>query len=234
MNNIIFTGIYKPKFNERISGLDDQLYYTLMPVRALGKVYMIDTYHMDSPIFFSDRCENQYDAIILRATEGHTKDKQYIPYISDYYYKHYYEITEDNVNEKFDLLLDLKDYKPINSKELYKYKEEDYREGIKLWWECKYPRGYCLIKKEAKENITVKLNNLVDKYIYDLRSPKSMYPSDLSELIDLSMLCDDYYKNRYNYLIEMNNLMEELKSKYNERQEKLYEKYLKKIESEEK
>lgn len=225
MGKILFTGIYKPLFSESKGSLDDQYYGYLMPVRALNKIYMIDTYHIESPHFYSDRANTQYECVIIRAEEEHDKQHKYIPYISDYYYKHYYEVTEEDIDEKFKLVCDLKDYEPISDRELYKYNKEDYLEGVKLWWECKYPYGYNLIKKDAKENITLKINNRVNYLIYNFNRPRSLYEGDIKELATWTRLTKDYDKDKYNYLMEMNTLLKDLCDTFEAREKELIEKY---------
>ena len=227
MNKIIFTAIYRPRFNESLGPLDDQYYGYLMPVRMFNKIYMIDTYHMDSPHWHMDN-NDAYGGVILRAEKDHAINNDYTKYVVDYYYKHCYEITEETIDLKYELVCDLKDFKPISSNELYKYNKNDYIENVRLWHECKYPYGYNLIRKNAKENITLKIDNKVDMLIHELKCPEVIYEYEIEELQELVKNTNTYNKNRYNYLIKMNYLLEELKSSYIKRKNKLSKKYLNK------
>ncbi len=221
LDAVVFTGLYKPKNSWSQGYLDDQYYNYCIPFRYKeNKVVMIDTYHIEH--------YGNYDIFVQKREEEKNNTRDFIPYIYDYYYKHYRIIdTIEELEKCFDLVCDLKDFHPVNDREYAKYKDEDRFENISLWFECKYSQhGYKLVKNGAKifygRDISVQLNNL--KYNTSYSFPHiSEY--DLDELKEKMKSADKnnawYDKDFYERILKWNDFLNS--------QKKLYDKTYKEI-----
>ena len=204
---VIFTGLYEPKNSWRNGYLDDQCYNYCVPFRYKeNKIVMVDTYHI--------KHYGNYDNFIREREEEKEKTRDYIPYVSDYYYKHYRIIdTIEELEKCFNLVCDLKEYHPVDDREYAKYKDEDRFENISLWYECKYfQNGYKLVKNDASifygRDISVQLNEL--KYNTSYSFPHiSEYK--LNELKEKTKSADSkgvwYDKDFYEKILKWNDFL---------------------------
>lgn len=159
LDAIVFTGLYEPKNGWSQGYLDDQYYGYCVPFRYKeNKIVMVDTYHI--------KYYSKYDNFVQKREEEKNNTRDFIPYVSDYYYKHYRIIDSiKELEECFNLVCDLKEYHPVDDREYVKYKDEDRLENISLWFECNYFQNGCkLVKNNASifygRDIKVQLNNL--------------------------------------------------------------------------
>ena len=187
---LIFGGIYKAttvvpdRYRDQ---LNDQKYGYFVPVcvekKGIKKYYMIDTYEIDSNYSYGEE-NSQYNNIVnnLVNMENHeTGNWAYHQAVCNYYYNNTVEVTLSNINT-FNLIADLKDYMPISDREAENYLEKDVLRYVKLWWECKYPYGYTLVRKNAKEDISKKIDAKINDIMSCIKFPKAGYETDFKEL----------------------------------------------------
>lgn len=187
---LIFGGIYKATTvvpNRYRDSLNDQKYGYFVPVcvenKGFKKYYMIDTYEIDSNYSYGKE-KSQYSNIVnnfVNMKSPEIGNWVYHQAIHNYYYNNTVEVTLSNI-DTFNLIADLKDYMPISSREAENYLEKDVLKYVKLWWECKYPYGYTLVRKNAKEDISRKIDAKINDIMSYINFPKAGYEMDFKEL----------------------------------------------------
>lgn len=192
-DKLIFGGIYKATTvvpNRYRDSSNDQKYGYFVPVcvenNDVKKYYMIDTYEIDSSYSYGKE-KTRYDNIVEKFVSMADSKIGYSVYhkaIFDYYYNNTVEVTESNI-ETFELIADLRNYKPISDREAENYLEEDVLRCVKLWWECKYPYGYNLVRKNAKEDISRKIDAKIHDIMSYIKFPKAGYKGDFEQLEQL-------------------------------------------------
>lgn len=190
---LIFGGIYEATTvtpSRYRDSLNDQKYGFFVPVciesNGVKKYYMIDTYEINSCYSYSEE-KTRYDSIVKNFINMKNPKIGYNVYhnaVFNYYYNNTVEITSSNV-DTFNLIADLREYNPISDRNAENYLEEDILRNVKLWWECKYPYGYTLVKKNAKENISRKINAKIHDIMSYIEFPKAGYEIDFKELEQL-------------------------------------------------
>ena len=204
------TFLYSANFEEGSSYLDDQYYGLLLPFQVGNDVYLIDTYHITH--------YGSYDEFLKKRKENVVYSS--IPYVYDYYYKHYYKITsKEDLENRFRFSLDLDEFMPCDSDDWADYNYEDKYSRVALWYECRYhTRGYYLIKKSAKKNIKLCVENLMNSIMYENSAP---YVKDKSSKKLLDKLVaenpeSDYDKERYKKVSKWIKYLEEVEAESEE------------------
>ena len=207
-DKIVFTGVYKPKWDVSLGYMDNQYYGLSVPFIVNDRIVFVDTYHIS---FYGI-----YSAYVEQREKEVDVNHNFVPYISNYYYKHYkYVDTVSELEKNFELLLDLKECKPVTGDEVHFYKDKF--SNISLWFECCYrTSGYTLIKKDAKHDYGKKIAYLMNE-IYSNITGSDMYLSSmgLSELEDAVKTADEngywYDKKFYDGLMKYVEFIQDFK-----------------------
>lgn len=215
--NITSTSLFKPLFEESFGGADDQINGNLLPFQVNDEVYLIDTYHIDE--YSHENYENYVEKLIKNGNNIY----KVIPFVNDFYYRHAYKINSiEDLNNRFELICDLKDYISCNESYFYTYGVEDRIKfsALKYDGECIW-----LIKKGAIRNITLQINKLIVrvKEHISYTTPEVYCEIEdiktLKELIKENPNCD-YNKDMYAKTLEwydyMSKISEEIDKKYEE------------------
>ena len=211
------TFLYRPNFPERESYLDNQCYGILLPFQVGDAVYLIDTYHISSHY-------GNYEAFINKRKEN-TIYKN-IPYVFDYYYKHYYKIkSKEDLKNRFTFEIDLDEYEPCRSDDFNDYKSEDKCSNVALWHECNYHQGgYYLVKKGAQKDISLVVENLMNNIMYNNYAPRVNNNRDKEKLDKLIRENPDseYDRERYERVSEWISYLEGVEKDANEKYNKIF------------
>lgn len=215
--NITSTCLFKPLFEESFGGADDQINGNLLPFQVNDDVYLIDTYHIDE--YSHENYENYVEKLIKNGNNIY----KIIPFVNDFYYRHAYKINSiEDLNNRFELICDLKDYISCNESYFYTYGIEDRIKFSALKYDGETT---WLIKKGAIKNITLQINNLImriNKHI-SYTTPEVYCAIDdikaLKELIKENPDCE-YNKDMYDKTLEwydyMRKIIDEIDKKYEE------------------
>lgn len=190
---LIFGGIYEATTvvpDRYRDSLNVQKYGCFVPVcienDGVKRYYMIDTYEIDSSYSYGEE-RSRYNNIVNNLVSMKNPEIGKWAY-HNAVYKHYYnntvEINISNINT-FKLIADLREYKPVSNRESENYLEEDVLRYVKLWCECKYPYGYTLVRKDAKEDISRKIDAKINDIMSYIKFPKAGYGGDFKELEQL-------------------------------------------------
>lgn len=226
LDAVVFTGLYEPKNGWRKGWNDDQCYNYCIPFRYKeNKIVMIDTYHIDS---YGD-----YERFIQRREEEEKKIvRDNIPYVYNYYYKHYEIIdTIEELEKGFNLVCDLKEYHPVDDKEYAKYKDEDRLKNISLWRECKYfQNGYKLVKNNANifygRDIMVQLNELKNNTSYSFPHMSEYDLNELQETIENANKNNAWYdKEFYEKILKWNEFLKSQKELFDKKYKEIFDRY---------
>ena len=190
---LIFGGIYEATTvvpDRYKDSSNDQKYGYFVPVcvenNGVKKYYMIDTYEIDSSYSYGKE-KTRYDNIVEKFVSMSDSKIGYSVYhkaIFDYYYNNAVEVTTSNI-DTFKLIADLREYRPISNRDAENYLEEDVLRNVMLWWECKYPSGYTLVRKDAKEDISRKIDAKIHDIVSYIEFPKAGYKEDFEQLEQL-------------------------------------------------
>lgn len=214
--NITSTCLFKPLFEESLGWDDDQINGNLLPFQVNDDVYLIDTYHITD-------YHHMYENYVEKLIENGNKIYKVIPFIIDFYYRHAYKINSiEDLNNRFELICDLRDYVQCSESNFYDYIIEDRIKFSALKYDGETT---WLIKKGAIKNITLQINNLimrVNKHI-SYTKPEIYCGIDdikaLKELIKENPNCD-YNKGMYDKTIKwydyMSKISDEIDKKYEE------------------
>lgn len=213
--NITGTSLFRPRFDERIDYYDRQHYNYLLPFQVNDDVYLVDTYHIG--IFGS--IENYLKN--MGNNENYTCES--LLFAMHDFYTHIYKILSfEALNERFELICDLKDYDMCGQTDFCDYSESNRKGpfqlescGCKVW----------LIKKGAIRNITLQINKLIVrvKEHISYTTPEVYCAIEdiktLKKLIKENPNCD-YNKDMYNKVLEwydyMSKIIVEIDKKYEE------------------
>lgn len=130
--------------------------------------------------------------------------------VFNYYYNNTVEVTTSNI-DTFKLIADLREYKPVSDRYAENYLEKDVLRNVKLWWECKYPYGYTLVRKDAKEDISRKIDAKIHDIMSYIKFPKAGYKEDFKQLEQLVIIAKenntDYDKKEVKNILEIRELL---------------------------
>lgn len=218
-DKLIFGGIYEATTvvpDRYKDSLNDQKYGYFVPVcienDGVKKYYMIDTYEIDSNYSYGEE-RLRYNNIVNNLVSMKNPEIgkwAYHKAIYNHYYNNTVEITTSNI-DTFKLIADLREYKPVSDRDSENYLEEDVLRYVKLWWECKYPYGYTLVRIDAKEDISRKIDAKIHDIISYIEFPKAGYEVDFKELERLVFFAKenntDYDKKEVKNILEIRKLL---------------------------
>lgn len=190
---LIFGGIYEATTvvpDRYKDSWNVQKYGYFVPVciesNGVKRYYMIDTYEIDSSYSYGEE-RSRYNNIVNNLVSMKNPEigkGAYHNAVCNHYYNNTVEINISNINT-FKLIADLREYKPVSNRDSENYLEEDVLRYVKLWWECKYPYGYTLVRKDAKEDISRKIDAKINDIMSYIKFPKAGYGVDFKELEQL-------------------------------------------------
>ena len=239
-DKLVFGGIYKATTvipSRYRDSLNDQKYGFFVPVciesNGVKRYYMIDTYEIDSSYSYGNE-QTRYDTIVNKFINMKNPKVGYNVYhyaVFNYYYNNTVEVTTSNI-DTFKLIADLREYRPISNRDAENYLEKDVLRNVMLWWECKYPSGYTLVRKEAKENFSRKIDAKIHDIMSYIKFPKAGYEDDFKELEQLVFFAkennNDYDSKEVKNILEIRELLlkqekeiDELLNKQKEKQEEI-------------
>lgn len=199
------TYLYTYRHNSRQNDLDNQFYGFVLPFQVNDEVYLIDTYHISHYESYNNFVANRADNITYK----------YIPYVSDYYYQHYYKInSKEHLERDFIFIGDLEEYTMCYS-EFENYEEKDKLSEIPLWHDS---RRNNLVKKGADTSKVLKINNLINTLLqsnYPLRLIGKVYKEQLDMLVLLNQTLD-YNKSDYEKLCKWWDYLEKISKEVQE------------------
>lgn len=221
LNEIKFTGVYIPKDGWSKGYMDTQHYGFCMPFIVGENIVMIDTYHIS---FYG-----KYEGFVKEREQEREKQRQFIPYVTDYYYQHYKVVRNvKDLQRDFKLICDLKEYHPVESRVYAQYRDEDRLDGIRLWFECQYFQGgYMLVKNDAKifygRNIMVLLNGLKNDTCNLLHSMSTYDLDKVKEAIEKAESEGSWYdKEFYERILKWNDFLIAQTKIFNEEYKKVF------------
>lgn len=214
--NITGTSLFRPRFDERIDYYDRQHYNYLLPFQVNDDVYLVDTYHIG--IFGS--IENYLKN--MGNNENYTCES--LLFAMHDFYTHIYKILSfEDLNERFELICDLKDYDMCGQTDFCDYSESNRKGpfqlescGCKVW----------LIKKGSTKEANLQINNLIASVHTLIEKPKVLTFQEsresikkANELIKENPNCD-YNKDMYDKVLKwydyMRKIIDEIDKKYEE------------------
>lgn len=148
----------------------NQCYGQFLPFcdEGTGKIYMIDTYHITE----HGMKNGSYQHILDDAAErGRSASSWFINACRTHcYYNDCVELCDANAH-LFEEQAYLPDWRIARNEECRDYADEDVIFGVKLWWECAYPGGLNLIRKNAKPNLDKQVEAIVRDIYRDNPTP---------------------------------------------------------------
>lgn len=112
-------------------------------------------------------------------------NQKYIPFVQDFYYQHYFEISSiEFLEDKFTFVGDLEDYHICEKlEEIYNFNDEDKIMFVWLYYGQSKPIN--LIKNGSRKNELKEFNNLLCKMIRENRSIINLNCYDKERLDEL-------------------------------------------------
>lgn len=240
---IIYGGIYTvnpqaiafsdlPRYTDRLNG---QKYNFWIPIRVksdkLDKdcIYMIDTYQFDMPY----ACKKDYDKMV-KYLQSLSEDKEGNNWYKarkayDYYYSALVKINDKNIKH-FTLLADLNKWTKSTEKEIRYYDKENTYEYLMLWNYHNHGRGMYIRKKDAKLRYDLQIDRMIDDILYSYSLPYiSSYKVNEVLTIEKEAIVKnaEYDKNKVQYLLELQTVIDNMNRDYKEKNGRLKRKYFK-------
>lgn len=193
---LVFGGIYTadPKTLLRYESVNiqdpwDQRYKHWIPIYftdgdGTGHYAMVNCYQVERLAYGNTKAED-FD-LNLKKLEGLSNDGSGVYYQTHNYYYRSATILSDESIELFRLVADLHDYRWISARDAGNYNEEDVLRNIRLYSEHAYPDGICLVKKDAQEVMSRKIDSLIEDLKNSCGTPfvPSWKKKELLDLID--------------------------------------------------
>lgn len=212
-NKILFGGLYKINPEKKnllrmtsnyFENGNNQRYGSFLPVCTLKNdvsesFFMVDTYQISTP------SRKDYSDLINKICSWNDPEKgsRIKNKCFDYFYTGCFEITDENI-EAFDLVCDLRDYKPISTDEALIYDSNDIIRNVRLYQNHNYSwdygaRGITLLRIGATPDVKKELKKVFSD-VLDLKISSSDYDynkavSEFKEIqIKYPLVKDNYFK----------------------------------------
>ena len=211
---------YLYKYSGKLEG--NQHYNLFVPVLRNNKLYMVDTYQIDTLGFKKAPFDTVYDTHVDLFTNKFSIDEDtYYAFSNGYYYKGRFEIETPADLNLFEEYINLNDYTyiPKNDKASL-YNEKDIVEDIYLYHEDHYPCGRTLVKKGAKHDSWNTIETECANLLENFSGPTTGWHriDDLQKLIDEADKNGDHYNSqRAKAVVKYYELIKEFETLFNQR-----------------